>query len=372
MSLLKGFATASGTESFRQRFGTVEGGHFRALQDLWVSSIGLGTYLGEADEETDRKYTGAIESALQNGCNLFDTAINYRCQQSERAIALALKASIAAGQIIRESVVVCTKGGYIPFDGKIPRDAGQYIVKHVINAGLASYEELVGGCHCISPGFLAACLKRSLENLRLETVDIYYIHNPEQQLDEVSRELFLARMKQAFQMLEESAVRGEIRYYGTATWNGFRRNPQAKDYLSLEELTVIARQVAGDGHHFRVIQLPYNLAMPEAMSFKNQSVEGKPLTILEAADALGISVMASASILQGRLASLAQSMENHIPGLASSAQRAIQFVRSTPGICAALVGMKEKIHVEENLGVLKKPVLNPDEIAALFSRGARQ
>lgn len=368
---MTGFATATGTESFRQHFSAAEPGHFRLLQDVWVSSVGLGTYLGEPDDETDRRYAEAVAAALQNGCNLFDTAINYRCQRSERTIGRALKSLAAQNAVFRESVVVCTKGGYIPFDGQVPSDAARYVIEEVVNAGLASYDDLVGGCHCISPTYLTACLKQSSKNLCIETIDVYYLHNPEQQLDEIPRALFLERMEEAFRVLEEAATRGQIRYYGTATWNGFRRNPQAKDYLSLEELAAIALRLAGKDHHFRIIQLPYNLAMPEAMSFKNQFVEGRPMTILEAAEALGISVMASASILQGRLAHLPKSMEDHIPGFASSAQRAIQFVRSTPGVCAALVGMKQKMHVEENLSVLKTPALSPDKISGLFSRSVR-
>ncbi len=53
------FATSDGTRKYAARFaGRAAAGHFREQQGLWLSSLGIGTYLGEADEGTDRGYTG--------------------------------------------------------------------------------------------------------------------------------------------------------------------------------------------------------------------------------------------------------------------------------------------------------------------------
>ena len=62
--MLQGVATTSGTERFRQRFASCDPTHFRPLQNLWASSIGLGTYLGDADDPTDALYCDAIRGAL--------------------------------------------------------------------------------------------------------------------------------------------------------------------------------------------------------------------------------------------------------------------------------------------------------------------
>ena len=79
-------------------------------------------------------------------------------------------------------------------------------------------------------------------------------------------------------------------------------------------------------------------------------------------------VMTSASILQGRLSrGLPTEMQAALPGLASDAQRAIQFVRSAPGVTTALVGMAQAAHVEHNLGLLGVPPLPTASIAALFA-----
>src|SRR5215218_8095900 len=117
---LEGFATAEGTARFRERFaGSAAGGHFRSEQGLWLSSIGTGTYLGDWDEETDRSYADAIARAVELGANVIDTAANYRFQRSERSVGEALR-RLAAGGFAREELVVCTKGGYLPFDTQPP------------------------------------------------------------------------------------------------------------------------------------------------------------------------------------------------------------------------------------------------------------
>ena len=51
---INGFATLEGTERYRERFkDSAAAGHFREAQELLLSSLGIGTYLGNADDETD-------------------------------------------------------------------------------------------------------------------------------------------------------------------------------------------------------------------------------------------------------------------------------------------------------------------------------
>jgi hypothetical protein len=54
----------------------------------------------------------------------------------------------------------------------------------------------------------------------------------------------------------------------------------------------------GEGHHFRVIQLPFNLSLTEAETAATQIVNGKQMSLLDAARQLNISVVASASLMQ--------------------------------------------------------------------------
>ena len=360
-------ATATGTAAFRTAFGALPASHFRLLDGLVVSSIGLGTYLGAEDEEADRAYSEAIVDAATRGCNLFDTAINYRAQRSERAVGQAL-AILARDGIPRERLAVCTKGGYVPFDGFAPPSPAAYFRDTYVRPGIVQPEDVVAGCHVMTPRYLEDQIGRSLRNLGLETIDVYYLHNPETQLDEVPRAEFLRRVRAAFELLERQVAAGRIARYGVATWNGFRQPATARGHLSLAELVREAETVAAREHHFRVIQLPYNLAMPEAAVAPTQVVDGEPVTPLEAARRLGVAAVASASILQGQLSiRLPQAIADALPGLRTTAQRAMQFVRSTPGITTALVGMARRAHVEENLAVAAvEPA--PAGVDSLFSR----
>jgi aryl-alcohol dehydrogenase-like predicted oxidoreductase len=342
--------------------------HFRTLDRLVVSSIGLGTYLGDEDDQTDRRYGEAIVYAANLGCNFFDTAINYRAQRSERVLGAALLALEREGGIPRERLVVCTKGGYIPFDRGVPADPGRYFHDTYVRPGIVGPGDVVGGAHVMTPRYLADQIARSRRNLGLATLDVYYLHNPETQLGAVPRSEFLARIRAAFELLEHEVAAGRLGRYGVATWNGFRKPPSAPEHLSLEELVRAAEAVGGPHHHFRVIQLPYNLGMPEARAAATQRVDGEALTPIEAAARLGVAVIASASILQGELARpLPQPLADAFPGLDTAAQRALQFVRSTPGVTAALVGMGRRAHTEENLAVARA-VPAPAGVDSLFER----
>ncbi len=95
---MPGSATPQGTLRYAARFrGKSAAGHFREVPSgLVLSSIGIGTYLGEPDEATDDAYSGAVVAAVEGGFNVVDTAINYRFQRSERSIGAALKELVAA------------------------------------------------------------------------------------------------------------------------------------------------------------------------------------------------------------------------------------------------------------------------------------
>ena len=367
--MLAGFATPEGTDAYARRLaGRAAPGHFRVLDGRRASSLGIGTYLGGEEAATDAAYRDAVVAAVAGGVNVIDTAVNYRFQRSERAIGQALAALVGAGTVRREDVIVATKGGFIPFDGGVPPDPHRYLTETYVRRGILEPQDVVAGSHCMTPRYLRDQIDRSRANLGLETIDVYYIHNPETQLGEVDRAEFDARMRAAFATLEEAVAEGKLRQYGTATWNGYRQPAAAPDQLELGELVQAAREVAGAEHHFKVIQLPYNLAMPEAFTRANQRVGADTLPVLQAAERLGIYVMASASIYQGQLArNLPPLIGDFLPGLRTDAQRALQFVRSTPGIGTALVGMKSVAHVRENLELIATPAVPWEQFQRLFS-----
>ncbi|HVF45886.1 MAG TPA: aldo/keto reductase [Pyrinomonadaceae bacterium] len=368
---LEGFATAEGTARFRERFaGSAAGGHFRGAQGLTLSSIGIGTYLGNADEETDRSYSDAVARAVELGSNVMDTAANYRFQRSERSVGEALR-RLTSTDFAREELLVCTKGGYVPFDSRPPRgqaDVRAYVEETFVKTGVIELSDIVAGSHCMTPRYLSHQLAQSLRNMGLETVDVYYVHNPETQLQVVDRDEFERRLRAAFEQLERERAEGRLRFYGAATWNGFRLQEGARGHHSVERMVELAREVGGDAHGFRFVQLPFNLAMPEPLLNENQPYGGKQVSLLEAAQGLGVTVVASASILQGKVAKdLPEHVREPLGSLPTDAQTAIQFTRSTPGVTTALVGMSRREHVEENMQLARVPVASTGDYSRLFT-----
>ena len=358
-------ATTQGTEHYHDRFADRAAGHFRKAEGLTLSSIGIGTYLGNADDETDVSYANAIVRAVSRGVNVIDTAANYRFQRSERSIAQALK-TLAGNGFSRDELLICTKGGYLPFDGAPPRNMTEYVSETFVKPGIASFDDIVGS-HCMTPSYLQNQLDQSLRNMGLEQVDVYYVHNPESQLDHVSETEFYHRIRLAFELLENNRRQGKLQFYGVATWNGFREPAGSGKHHSLVRMFEIAREVGTESHGFRFIQLPFNLAMPEAITVANESIDGDSMTVVDAAKALGVTVMASGSMLQGRVArGLPEAVTRALGSLSTDAQTAIQFVRSAPGITTALVGMSRVEHVDENLQLASVEPLSETQLRSLF------
>jgi len=343
-------ATREATWEYRDRFSTgFARTYFRSFADCVVSSIGLGTYLGDPTDDVDEAYHEAAVTALESGVNVLDTAINYRHQRSERVVGAALDEA----DVDREAVLVATKGGFVGFDGDRPADPGRYVREEFVDTGLVDPDDLALGQHCIAPAFIDDQLDRSLSNLGLDTIDLYYVHNPETQLETRSRDGVYDTLEATFTRLEERAAAGDIRHYGVATWDAFRVPASHEKYLALPEVVERARaasDAAGtNGTHLRAIQLPFNVFMADAFTGEfHESPEGIKSALWFANDA-GLDVFTSASIMQGRLArEMPDRVEAKLDG-ETRAQRAINFARSGPGVTCSLVGASSRDHVEENV-----------------------
>ncbi len=328
--------------------------------DLKLSELGVGTYLGELDQKTSQGYREVIKTAFQRGINVVDTAIVYRYMKSERDIGEVLR------EVPRDKVIVSTKGGYVPYDVDSGIDPKDYFYENFVNTGIIKLEEMTPQGHYLSAKFIEWCLNKSLENMNTDYVDIYFLHNPEEQLNFFDRKTFNTKIRECFEYLEFEVKRGRVRYYGLATWGGFRVSPASRQYLNLPELLGIAEQVAGQEHHFRFIQLPYNLGMPEAYTLKNQEVNGQRVSTLEACERLGVYTYISASIYQGRvIGRVPQELKQKLK-VEKDVHASLQFVLSTPGVGTALVGMSKSEHLEENLQILSIPRLSETEFLSLF------
>jgi len=360
--------TRDATWAYRDEFGDrFARTYFRRFGEGVVSSIGVGTYLGDPTDAADDAYHDAVVEALESGINVVDTAINYRNQRSERVVGDAL----SDASVDREAVLVATKGGFVPFDGERPDNPGQWIHSEYVDPGIVDPADLVAGQHCIAPAYIEDQLDRSLANLDLDTIDLYYVHNPETQLAEHSAEAVYDQLEDAFTRLEERAAAGDIRQYGVATWEAFRVGPDHDSYLSLPEVVSRARAAAKRANnaatHFRAIQLPFNVVMADAFTVEGQEgADGAQSTLWFAHDA-GLNVFTSASLAQGKLASagLPAEVAEQVAG-ETSAQRALNFARSAPGVTSSLVGMGSPAHVAENVDAGTHEPLGADAFDAVF------
>ena len=136
--------------------------------------------------------------------------------------------------------------------------------------------------------------------------------------------------------------------------------------MSLEDVVAAAREVGGDHHHFCFVQLPFNLAMPEAFGVKNQSFGKEMFSLFEVAQKMGVAVVGSATLYQGKLTEgLPETIRQKL-GTSNDTESAIQFARSAPWITAALIGMGSKEHVATNLAVVAKPTVPREQWEGLF------
>ena len=332
------------------------------FDDLRLSSIGMGTYLGQPTQEDDLAVENAVYQSVKSGAiNVIDTAINYRAMKSEKNIGKALLRLVEEGVISRDQVFISTKNGYITNDGDYPNvDVMGYVHRMYIQTEVISAEDISSGYNVMNPNYLAKCIDKSLMNMHLSTIDLVYIHNAfESWNQDVSREQFMEMLAMAFEVYEKYRAQNKICYYGMATWTCFRTPPDSHEYLSLEQAIKTAESVGGKDHGFRFIQLPYNLAYSEALLLRNQSVGSeKNLTILEAAAKLKVGVFTSIPLFQGRL--LGAQIPDYC-GLTDPVSKLVQIVRSSPSVIAPLIGQKKAEHVENNLKVANMPPLSGEE-----------
>jgi len=361
---VEGFATSEGTKNYTE-YAMSQGrpiSHFKSFDSLHLSSIGMGTYLGQPSEEDDQAVENAVFESVKSGAiNVIDTAINYRAMRSEKSIARALLRLVKDKIILRDQIFISTKNGYITNDGDYPNiDVMEYIHRMYIQTDVITADDISSGYNIINPNYLAKCIDKSLMNMHVSSIDLVYIHNAfESWYQDVSREQFMEMLVKAFEVYEKYRAKNKIRYYGMATWTCFRVPPTSPEYLSLEQAVKCAESVGGKDHGFRFIQLPYNLAYSEALLLRNQSVGSEEnLTILQAAEKLNIGIFTSIPLFQGRL------LRSQIPdygGISDPIAKLVQIIRSSPSVIAPLIGQKKAEHVEENLKTANMPPLSEEE-----------
>ena len=352
-------ATPQSTLDFAKKFSYYKDFYVKH-NNLIFSKLGIGTFNKEPYKEENYvfHYIAGVKEAIKNGINLIDTASNYRYGQSEKEIGEALKELIDENEITREELVICSKGGFIQLDFPFPKNPYTWIEDNIINQKLATKDDIELDQHCMTPDYLEWSCEKSLENLGVKSIDIYYLHNPEMQLIKLGHEKFLKKIETIFKRFEKMADKGMIKYYGVAVWNAFINDKYSQEHINLEDLLEIAKKVGGLNHRFKYIQTPFNIAKTSIYTMPTQIVKGEKCTLLQAAHRMNIGVISSSSLLQmnlfknsfkaetGYLLDSKMVLENDI-------QLALQFVRSTPGLISSLFASKVPIHIKKNLEITK-------------------
>ena len=363
--MISGNATLEGTEKFTENSG-MNKANFKKFANLSLSNVGVGTYLGDADSKTDELVTNAVKQSILSGINVIDTAINYRSQKAERSVGKAITELIEEGKISRDQIFLSSKNGYLTNDADVPLGFWEYVKEEYSQKGVIKEGDVTSGYHCMTIPYLSDQLERSLKNLNLECLDLMYLHNAvEGQIKDVSKEKFLENLKSVFELYEQKRKEGKIKFYGMATWECFRVSSDNPQHLSLEDTVNMAKEVGGENHGFRFIQLPYNMNYDQALLGKTQTIGTDSVSVLEAATRLGIGVFTSVPFMQGRL--LQPGAMPEFSDLKPSL-RALQFIRSSPGVIAPLVGQKSSEHVSENLEIMKIDPLTENEFLALVKK----
>jgi aryl-alcohol dehydrogenase-like predicted oxidoreductase len=327
---------------------------FRKFRRCSISSIGIGTWMGDLSSATDARYIDTIVSAAGRGINVIDTAINYRQMKAERCVGNAIRKMVSLG-VPRRALCIATKGGFIVNDADDGRPTDAYLNDEYVATGLIKTEEL-NRRHAINPAFIAQQFELSRANLGLSAIDVYYLHNPEELLHHVSRDEFMERLFAVFCVLEKQVADGRLGCYGLATWHGLRIPPEEQRHLSVADVISVAAAAAkstgASTHHLHAIQLPFNVRDQEALKNPTQLINGERVPPLVAAKALGLYCFTSASVLQGsRVApELNNTLIDALPGY-STASAALHAARSAPGVGTALAGMRRLSSLEEAISI---------------------
>lgn len=371
-----GSASHSGTSKFVEYANSkgINSLHFKIIENIYLSSIGMGTYLGNLSRRDDTDIENAVYNSITSGgINVIDTSINYRSMLSEKSIGRALVRIFEEKIIDRSQIFISTKNGYFTNDGEYPAiDINEYLKIMFLDPRTIKETDISPSYNIMNPSYISRCIDKSLCNMGIQTIDLVYIHNSfESWYNQVEKSIYIDMLTKVFEIYEEYRKIGKINFYGMATWNCFTANKSDPNYLSLQEIVDLSNLIGGKNNGFKFIQLPYNLYLHEPLTKGNQDTKfEKNLSLVECAQKLGIHIFTSVPLFQGKLLhnfifDNNGSSNTSLDNLPYQSLKLLQFIRSTPGVVAPLVGQKKVDHVKENLNITKYPLLTLNEFQLL-------
>eukprot|EP00668_Euglena_longa_P029341 GGOE01036687.1.p1 GENE.GGOE01036687.1~~GGOE01036687.1.p1 ORF type:complete len:417 (+),score=122.88 GGOE01036687.1:87-1253(+) len=371
----------------------------RSLAGFSVPALGSGCM---RTTEADQTSLEALHLSLTGGCNLVDTASNYE----EDAVGRCLQTLMDSKALQREEVVVVTKVGSIQH--------GIMAVARAQEAAGKPFPEVVkvhpSFWHCLHPEFLRHQVEAS--TARLGTApDVVLLHNPEffytaarRQGDRPVGE-FHRRLRSAFHCLEEMVAEGRMQCYGVSSntegcYYSVSGGPNTFEATSLPSMMTEAEAAAGElgvaHHHFRVLQVPFNVLEPGALLDADEGFAaastakvaadngisimgnrplnaiapagfgagdwGKEAQFLKLADT--VPMRTSLALLRNLMHDALQGTEGHSRRL-TVAQLALWLAASAPGLACSVTGTRQPPYVDDMLTVLGLPPLPAERVTAV-------
>ena len=301
--------------------------HYRTLgrTGLRVSDVGFGamTIGGEVFGATDdQESLRALHRALDLGMNFIDTADAYGRGHSEKLLAQVLKTR-------RNEVVLATKGG------------NQFTVRQ----GLRNFD----------PDYITSALEASLKRLQIETIDLYQLHNPSQEV---------MRRGEIFARLDRCKREGKIRFYGVSlekTEDGIVAIETGKP----DTLQVVYNILHQDPEEklFPLAQRE-NIGILARVPLERGVLSGRFKSTAEFAQKdwrRGVFSDEGLTQTQAAVEKLGFLVKDDVPNLAEAALR---FILSHPSVSTVIPGIRTVQQVESNLAVSGK-TLPASDLASL-------
>jgi len=302
--------------------------HYRTLgrTGLRVSDIGFGamTIGGEIFGATDdQESLRALHRAIDLGMNFIDTADAYGRGHSEELIAEVLKTR-------RKEVVLATKGG------------NQFTVRQ----GLRNFD----------PDYITSALEASLKRLQIETIDLYQLHNPSQEV---------MRRGEIFARLARFKKDGKIRFYGVSlekTEDGLVAIETGKP----DTLQVVYNILHQDPEEqlFSLAQRD-NVGIIARVPLERGVLSGRFKSTAEFAQKdwrRGVFPEEGLAQTHAAVERLGFLVKGEVPNLA---QAALRFVLSNPIVSTVIPGIRTVQQAETNIAVSGK-MLPAEDIAKLW------
>jgi aryl-alcohol dehydrogenase-like predicted oxidoreductase len=294
--------------------------------ELMVSELGFGAFAiggnrtGNSYGPTDdRTSIAAVHTALELGCNFFDTADVYGHGHSETLLGRALR---EAGKL--HDVVIATKVG-----GRF--DSGQTVID-------------------FSPAYIVRAVDDSLRRLGREHIDLYQLHNPSRAQVEAG---------EVFEALDRLVASGKVRHHGVSI------HTVEEGAACLEVGSVASLQLVHNLFALLEPEESMEALFEPAVARQVGLIAREPLAHGFLSGLHDASTVYGEGDNRGRwpaarravFSSLAAAVRGLARDGVTLAQAALRFVLDEPAITTTIVGIKTPAQARENFGAVAVPHL---------------